>query len=104
MFGISCYGGNLSVIHQKRIDRIIHKANKITKSQHISFLNLYSIKATKKARSIIEDPYHPLNNEYIKSGRSERFILKKCRTGRYKNSFIPSSIRKLSSSQSVNLN
>ena len=46
-----------------------------------------------RCNTIIKDSQHPLNNSYqlLPSGR--RFQSLKCRTSRYSNSFLPSSIR-----------
>ena len=100
-FGIPCYGGNLSKQQELRLDRVILKAARVINISLHSFAELYDINIMKTAKKIGTDTKHPLNAEYQTSVRSKRFISKKARTNRYKNSFVPSSIRALQTLSSV---
>ena len=96
-FGITCYGCNLAKSQILRIDRVINKAAKIIKCELPSFEELLLKAVSKKATLLQKDSNHPLHTEYVVSDRSGRYLSKKSNTERYKNTFIPTSIRLLQS-------
>ena len=98
VFGIVCYGGNISKYQILKINRTIKRAGKIINQQLPLFEDLYTTSAVKKAKEIIEDTSHILNKEYETSDRSGRLLSKRSRTNRYKNSFVPVTTRLLQSS------
>jgi len=98
LFGIVCYGGNISKYQILKINRTIKRAGKIINQQLPLFEDLYTTSAVKKAKEIIEDTSHILNKEYETSDRSGRLLSKRSRTNRYKNSFVPVTTRLLQSS------
>ena len=94
-FGITCYGGNLSKQQASKLDRVIYKSSKIIGCPLPSFTKLLESSIARKASKIIKDKSHPLNSEYVTSERSGRLLSKAARTERFKNSFVPHSIRVL---------
>ena len=95
MYGIVCWGGNILQRDKSKINILIKKASKMCNCNLPCFDELYTTACTKKANSIINDPQHPLNKEYVRSERSLRLLSKKTKTNRYFKSFIPSSTRML---------
>ena len=89
LFGISCWGGNLTQTDKTRIDRLIRKSGKMLNCTFQSFDHLFRETVAKKGTNIIKDPNHPLCNEFRVSARSGRLLAIPARTERYKNSFVP---------------
>ena len=81
-----------------KIDRIIRKAERIVGTQLTSHEDLFHKLSIAKALNILKDPKHPLFHEFVRSNRSNRIIIPTIRTERYRNSFIPSTSKRLSSS------
>ena len=98
-FGIACWGGNVSMGDQKKIDKVIKRAEKIidTELPHVS--ELYERFADKILENIIKDTNHPLSHEFPSSKRSGRYLCLKTRTERYRKSFIPAMAHKMSVSK-----
>ena len=97
LFGIVCYGGNIAKYQIARIDSAIKRAAKIINTDSPFFNELYTAAVLNKAKYIMEDNSHLLSKEFETSSRSGRLISKRARTNRYRNSFIPLSIRLLQS-------
>ncbi len=95
-YGISAWFGNLSVHLKAQITRLTQRAMKIMGvKQHPTPQALFEETVTRQAQKIISDPTHVLHSEYqlLPSGR--RFRVPKCRLNRFKNSFVPLSIKAL---------
>ena len=104
-FGISCWGGNITSGDKEKIDRTIKKAEKLLGTELLFVDELFNDLSLTKAKNIIKDPSHPLYNEYTISKRSNRIIMPKVNTERYRLSFVPSTSKRLSSqSRLVNWN
>ena len=93
-YSITVWFGNLSVQLRNKLSRLIHAAGKITGvKEQVSSQTIYDQATLQKAYKIINDPSHILHSEFelLPSGR--RFRVPHCRLNRFKNSFIPASIK-----------
>ena len=96
-FSISVWYGSCGLKEKSKIQNVSNECSKIINSK-LDPINKEYIKAIeRKACSIINSSKHPLKNEFkiLPSGR--RFTQPKCRTNRYKCTFIPSAISNLNS-------
>ena len=99
VFGINCWGTSITASDKLKLQRTIGKAKRIVGTTLPSFDLLLDSLSTSKALNILKDQSHPLHSEFIKSKISRhRLIMPKIRTERYRNSFIPSTSKRLSSS------
>ena len=90
--------GNLSVQFKSKLGRLISTAFKIVGYQEQCYLqSLYEKSVLREAQKILDDPTHILNQELelLPSGRW--FRMPNCRLKRYKNYFIPATIKMLNS-------
>ena len=94
-FCICIWGGNAIVKDIKNITSIIHQVNKITEIEHLSFDQILMKFSEKKMKKIINDNTHPLFNKISFSNRSNRLILIKTSTERYRQSFVPRTVKYL---------
>ena len=92
-FGISGWGSSICIEDKNNINKIIKKASKITKAKHDDLDCLYRKVCHKKFITITNDHSHPLCDSFSRSSRSGHFLQPAARTERYKNSFVPSSVR-----------
>lgn len=93
---ITAWFGNLSVHLKNKLSRLIHAAGKIIGvKEHFSSQSIYEQATLQQANKIVCDPSHILHGEYelLPSGR--RFRVPHCRLNRFKNSFVPVSIKLL---------
>ena len=91
-FCLVAWGGNVSVVCRKKIDRVVKRASKITCSQLLFYDELLASLSLKKIKSI-ENSDHPLACKIKRSSRSQRPIFVKTKTVRHSKSFIPFSIK-----------
>ena len=91
-FSITCWYGNCTQDSKHKIMKVINTSRKLG-INNFSLDQIYVTFSKIRCNTIIKDSQHPLNNSYqlLPSGR--RFQSLKCRTSRYSNSFLPSSIR-----------
>lgn len=91
-FSFIVWFGSLTLKNRNRLVGIVKMCSKIAGINLMDLSQLYKGRATKKAQSILADPSHPLFSEFrlLPSGR--RYILPRCRTNRFKNSFVPAAI------------
>ena len=92
-FGISIWGCSISNKDKSRIEKIIRKSSKIINCNLNTLDFLYKKYCFNKFSMITKDESHPLFNTFSKSSRSGHFIQPSARTERYRNSFVPSSVR-----------
>merc|ERR1711860_334066 len=86
---------NFRAIPVSKIDSVAKYASKITCSDQLSFDQILSKFTEKKIIKIMKDQTHPLNDSIQFSSRSNRLIIMKTRTERYKKSFLPRAIKDL---------
>ena len=99
-YGIAAWYGNLTVQSRSQITSLVRTAMKIMGVRnHPSLQMLYEQSVTRQAQKIVSDPTHILHQEFqlLPSGR--RFRVPRTRLNRYKNSFLPTSIKLLNSHQ-----
>ena len=95
LFCITAWGGNVRTLDSTKLDRIVRKASKITHHNTHCFETLYLDMCRRKITYIKKDSTHPLASQIVTSTRSNRHILIRCTRERYRNSFLPSSIKLL---------
>ena len=92
-YAITCWEGNMTAKLKRRLDSIIKKASKVTHTTLPHLDELFQQRCLSKVEKIMTDTTHPLHNNYVKSTRSGRLLSIRARTERYKNSFVPYSVR-----------
>jgi len=93
-YGITSWYGNLTVQSKSQIARQIKIAMKIMGvKNYLPPQKIYEQSVIRQAQKIVSDPTHILHPEFqlLPSGR--RFRVPKCRLNRYKNYFVPMSIK-----------
>ena len=98
MFGISCWGKAVTTGDQKKINSVIKRAERIIGCELDHVEEIFAKACLRKLQSILSNDNHPLSGEFIRSGRSNKILQPASRTERYKNSFVPTSVRLLRSS------
>jgi hypothetical protein len=75
------------------LSRIEKTARKMINRDDVKSLNdIFQCSLKSKIHGVIHNPNHPLVNEYKLLRSGTRLMNKKCRTVRYRNSFIPNSL------------
>ncbi len=94
VFGLTCWGGNISKQDKGRLDKIIKKAGSVVGRTQDNLDVLYERRLTKKLTDILHDQTHPLRQEFDSRiiERSGRMRVPKTRTARCSNSFVPRAI------------
>ena len=93
-YGMSAWYGNLSVQLKSKIGRLIQSAMKVMgRSEKLPMQSIYEQSVLRQAEKILSDQTHILHTEYqlLPSGR--RFRVPTCRLNRFRNSFVPTSIK-----------
>ena len=93
-FSITCWYGNCTNECKDKITKVINMCRRFG-IDNASLKEIYIKYSKIRYHTIIKDCHHPLHNNYqlLPSGRRYKSI--NCRTSRYLNSFVPSSIRSL---------
>ena len=96
-FNIVTFYGHLTVKQKNRLNKIVNIATKLINLKQKSLNDLYQQAISKKSRSIINDPTHPLHScfEIMPSGK--RYRTPAFKRQLYNKSFIPSAVRFLNS-------
>ena len=92
-FSLTMWYGGCGVKEKAKIQKIIREAGKIMNHKLKSLEHHYTYAVERKAFSIIDDKKHSLKHEFILLPSGRRYLEMKCRTNRYKSTFIPSAIR-----------
>ena len=90
-----CWGGSLSVKNRVLLDRVVRSASKTIGSTLPTVDELYETYMMKKTRDILKDTSHPLHEFYYVAQSGCRYISERTRTNRYRNTFLPTSVRLL---------
>ena len=96
-FCLICWGGNIKVCDQEKIEKLIKRASKISNFTFEDFNTIYSKLCHKKVLNILKDKSHPLNTQIIFSERSGRPLSIRSNRERDTSSFLPSAVRLLQS-------
>ena len=96
-FNIVTFYDHLTVKQKNRLNKIVNIATKLINLKQKSLNDLYQQAISKKSRSIINDPTHPLHScfEIMPSGK--RYRTPAFKRQLYNKSFIPSAVRFLNS-------
>ena len=101
-FSMSVWYGSCGVKEKSKIQKVSNECSKIINSK-LQPINKEYIKAIeRKACSIVSSRKHPLNSEFKTLPSGRRFTQPRCRTNRYKSTFIPSAISNLNSKKLCN--
>ena len=96
-FNNLCFQGNLKVVDASRLAKLTKTASGVIGAAVTDLTTLYEKKAVRRVRAILGDPSHPLHVDFSsqQSTRegSKRLRSMRCRTDRFKNSFVPNAIR-----------
>ena len=92
-FGMTMWYGNCGVKEKSKLQSLINIAGKIVNFKFESAASFHNKNVIKKAHSIMDQPSHPLCEQFelLPSGR--RYAGIKTKTNRYKSTFIPTAIR-----------
>lgn len=96
-FSLICWYGSISVKQKNSLSRLIKVSSSITGFRQKGLEELYYSQMLRKVESILVDSSHPLQIEFQMLPLGLRLKLPKCRTNRYKHSFVPSAILLLNS-------
>ena len=88
-----CWGGSLSFKNTVLLDRVVRSANK-TIDTTLPIVDELDEMMT-KTRDIVKDTSHPLQEFYYVAQSGCRYISERTRTNRYRNTFLPTSVRLL---------
>ena len=91
-FNFLTWHGNLSVRNKNKISKIVNTASKIIGLPIESIGNFYEQQISKKLNKILSDPSHILYSEYSSLPSGRRLRMPICRTNRFRQSFVPSSV------------
>ena len=91
-FSITTWYGNISCKQKNKLKKIVKVSSKLG-ANVTSLQDLYNKYSIEQMKKIMKDEKHPLNSKYVLLRSGRRLSLPKIKTTRYKNSFIPSSIK-----------
>lgn len=91
-FGLSTLYGGLTVKNKNKLKKVVKIASKLG-ANVTSLDDLYFRNVLCTAKKIMDDNTHPLNDNYVFLRSGKRLGLPSQNTSRYKNSFVPVSIK-----------
>ena len=94
-FALTCWGGNLNSLALDKFNRVIKKCSSLCNpaSPFPSIQVTHCCQCQKKINAILKDKSHPFCNLISFSTRSGKPLTFHCRRERYRNSFLPFSIK-----------
>ena len=92
-FCITGWSGNVSETQKNKVDSLIKSSSKLFSKSPLFFDDLFELGCARKIVSVEKDFSHPLHYNISRSIRTGRIQLLLAKTMKYKNSFIPHSIR-----------
>ena len=77
MFDSVCWGGTISKLDRRRLEKIVRKSGHVVGKPLDSFKTLHEKRLYRKLRQILNDPTHPMRHYFDsrRSNRSGRFLL-----------------------------
>jgi len=93
-FAAVCWGSSLRASDTNRLDKIIKKAGSVVGHRLESFESVAERRTLNKLLSIMDNEEHPLHLTLVRqrSSFSDRLLQLRCRTDRYRKSFLPHAI------------
>ena len=98
-FSMSVWYGSCGVKEKNKIQRISNECSKITNSKLEPISREYIRAVERKTCSIVISRRHPLYSDFKTLPSGRRFAQPRCRTNRYKSTFIPTAISILNSNK-----
>ena len=94
-YGAVCWGGNMTERNIRRLDRLVKKASSVLGRSLDSLGTVVERRTCSTVQSILDNANHPLHTilEGQRSSNSGRLLSLRCRTERYRRSFVPTAIR-----------
>jgi len=92
-FGITVWYGGCGVKEKAKVGKLIKESSKIINCPLEGIDNLHQKQLLNKAFSIINNKNHALYEEFKMLPSGRRYAQARCRTNRYKNTFVPSAIK-----------
>ena len=96
-FSFTCWYGCLTVTEKKKLDSVVNECGKIVGVKQTSLAELYSTRVTERASRIRKDPSHVLEKYFELLPLERRLRTTKCRTNRFKFTFVPTAVSLLNS-------
>ena len=91
-FAFICWFGSINLKNRNRLQGIVRVCSKIVGAPLKDISLLYKTRALNKARLVLTDPSHPLAPEFKLLPSRRRFHVPRCRTNRFKNTWVPVAI------------
>ncbi len=98
-FSIMCWYGNLAIKNKNSLRSIVRVASKVVGVEFSLPDEIFKTQLLKKAKFICTDTTHPLNPEYKLLPSGVRLAVPPATKSRFKNSFVPLSIRALNATE-----
>ena len=94
-FAGACWGGGIKAGESNRLNKLVRKASSVVGLELDSLDVVLERRMMDKFKSILGNPSNPLHAELwqMKSTFSHRFMFPRCKTERFRCSFVPAAIR-----------
>ena len=90
---ITCtWYGNVSAKNKTKLAHVVNTASKVIDNEQKHLSSIYNAALKRKARHILYDPTHPLNEAFQKLPSGRRLKVPLAKKNLFKKSFIPSDI------------
>lgn len=96
-FAFICWFGSINLKNRNRLQGIVRVCSKIVGTPLTDISLLHRTRALNKAKLVLSDSTHPLASEFSLLPSRRRFHVPRCRTNRFKNSWVPVAIGLLNS-------
>lgn len=91
-FSLVAWFGNLALKNRNSLNLIVKWSSRLIGEPQSSLESLYNRQLDRITSSILRDRFHPLNREFQLLPSGHRFAVPKCRTKRYRSTFVPAAI------------
>ena len=91
-FAFICWFESINLKNRNRLQGIVNVFSKIAGTPLTDISLLHKTKSLRKAKQILPDPSLPLASEFKLLPSGHRFCMPRCRTGRFKKSWVPAAI------------
>lgn len=96
-YGIVCWSGSISARDRKRLERLVRKAGSVLGCSLDTLEEVGNSRMLAKLKAMLDSPSHPLQPALTALGSSfsQRLLHPRCKTERYRRSFLPTAVRLL---------
>lgn len=91
-FSTVVWYGHISLKAKNQLDQIVKWSGRLIGESKPGVASLYTKQLQRMAFSILDDDSHPLHSEFQLLPSARRYKVPRCRTKRYKSSFVPNVI------------